>query len=161
MNYSNFLEAALTFINNKEDSDLYCKYSNINHPCDKYRNSSDHEEYESYYKEFNLKMNEFFQDNNFLAITYETGGYRGGDCWGGRATRYEVEERPEFEDFYKFLEKAAPSLTYLQVKNIEFEFILETDGDDYADYYGNGIDYETKYVCIKDLYKYLCENNLM
>ena len=94
-----------------------------------------------------------------IGVSWETGGYRGGSCYGDKAERYTVNERePEFEDLDKILECFAPQVTFLQYKRLYQELVKEGN-DCEADYYGNSTDYHTKSVNLKDLYGYLQEKS--
>lgn len=96
-----------------------------------------------------------------IVIRWETGGVRGGNCWGGEhETYYSDEKEPDFEDLEKILEWRCPNLTFLQYKRI-CKKVIKQDQYTVNDYYGNHTDYSENYVYLEDLYNTLKEMELI
>jgi hypothetical protein len=87
---------------------------------------------------------------------YETGGYRGGNCYDSKSKPY-TEEPPKdrFKVLEMVLEKLKPNITFLQYKKIE-RLIYNNEETEY-EYYGNSTDWKVEYIILSDLEKLLSE----
>ena len=89
---------------------------------------------------------------------FETGGMRGGSCWGTKPDYYESDE--ENEDFVALdltLEKLMPDITYLKYKKISK--LIHTNKETHHEYYGNSTDYKVEYIILSELEEFLEEND--
>ena len=99
--------------------------------------------------------------NNFIYLKHETGGVSGGSCWDESNPQpyHNSEPMPEFDALYSILEKINPQMPFLQVRKILNTLVKSCYYVD-REYYGNSTTYLIKYVNLKDLHKFLTENNL-
>jgi hypothetical protein len=117
-------------------------------------------EYEDLY--FNLIRDNTPIDQYHLYDEHETGGSRGGSCWGGESVAYTSTEEDSQELIRyldKILEKFCPSISYLNYKAISRR--IQTGERTRSDYYGNYTNYKTRYISLKDLYDALVELKLL
>lgn len=86
---------------------------------------------------------------------YETGGVSGGSCWDSSNPQpyYNRDSMPPFKVLDETLRVIAPTLTYLQYKEIE-ELIVSSEETEY-EYYGNCTEYQIKYVEVDSLMRML------
>ena len=86
---------------------------------------------------------------------YETGGADGGNCWGGEARYYTVDEKPikDFPPLKEFLKNMVPDITFLDYD--ELREIIKSDDIREREYYGNHTDYYVEYIEPDKLYKKL------
>lgn len=96
-----------------------------------------------------------------IEIRWETGGARGGDCWGGTAESYSCSDpEPDFEELDKVLENVCPAITFLQYRKVASK-VIEEDTDARREYYGNHTEYGVKRVVLRDLYDALVGFNII
>lgn len=93
----------------------------------------------------------------------ESNSWTLGGTWcayDGRSGSVEAEKQPDFEELDHILENICPQITFLQYKHIMKECVtIEEEWE--RDYYG-GSTTKAFYRCdLKQLYKYLKENNLI
>ena len=85
---------------------------------------------------------------------YETGGMRGGSCWGSTARRY-TEPMPK--DRLKVLDlvlaELMPNISYLQFKQIDE--LIKDNSDTSHEYYGNSTDWKCEYIILSELIELL------
>lgn len=90
---------------------------------------------------------------------WETGGMTGGSCWGTEAHSYSEDvPKNRFEVLDIVLKTVAPSITYLQYKDIEK--LWHDNNDSQHEYYGNSTDYHIDYMILSDLEKLIESFNL-
>lgn len=82
---------------------------------------------------------------------YETGGYRGGNCWNDNSAEPYINKPPinNWEILDIILKETCPNITYLQYKEIS-KLINTNDYTNY-EYYGNSTSYNVEYIILKDL----------
>jgi len=81
---------------------------------------------------------------------YETGGRRGGNCWGNKAEAYAAEQPKEHMKVLDILlEKIAPQITFLQYRKIQ-ELVHDSEETDW-EYYGNSTDWRIEYIVLSEL----------
>lgn len=91
----------------------------------------------------------------FLYIKWSTGGYSGGNCWGGEAEGYtSTEEEPDFDCLDNILANYCPNISYLKYKKLAE--LIECEYYTNHEYYGNSTDYCVKKIEIRKLYDFLC-----
>ena len=78
---------------------------------------------------------------------FETGGYRGGNCWGSEAGPF------KFVALDLVLGKLCPQLTYLQYRQVES--LLKDNRDTTQEYYGNSTDYLVQYIPLSELQEFV------
>ena len=100
---------------------------------------------------------------NSIAIEYPTGGYSGGNCWGGKAEHY-TEDTSSFADVND--ELILPIITICD-KYYKYSFsygleimkklknLVKTTSYEHREYYGNSIEYAVHYIVISDIIKLL------
>lgn len=92
-----------------------------------------------------------------LQVQWETGGWSGGNCWGGSAEPYSSREEPaELTELDNILEKFKPDLSYIQYRNLT-NSLMETNSRTQHEYYGNCTDYSYKQIDLQKLYDYMKE----
>lgn len=74
-----------------------------------------------------------------IYICWESGGWRGGSCWGDTPRSYEGEPKPNFKVLDLVLKKIKPDLTFLQFRDVEE--LIKSNKDTEREYYGNSTDY--------------------
>ena len=98
-----------------------------------------------------------------ISVYWLTGGQTGGSCWDEGPHVYHSRTgtpEPEFEALDRILEELCPDIKFLQYKNIYNQVVKTTTMED-GDYYGNTSNYGIKYCYLEELYKKLCEKNLL
>lgn len=90
------------------------------------------------------------------------GGITGNSCWG-RDPRPVEPDTPEtsIKALDAFLLKVAPSINFLQYRNIENDILERDTYDTGCDYYGNYSEYSYLKVTVEGLYNKLVELNLI
>lgn len=91
---------------------------------------------------------------------WETGGYSGGSCYGGTASRYSSNS-PEAElgGLDEFLEKHAPAVTLLVFRKLERR--VKRDSFTEGGYYGNSTEHAYKWLTFEDAWTTLVEAGLV
>ena len=85
---------------------------------------------------------------------YESGGYSGGDCWGGVAKRYDNEAPKDHMMVLDLvLAKLRPKATFLEYRSITR--LIENNRDSGSDYYGNSTEWMVEYIPLSKLYELL------
>ena len=78
---------------------------------------------------------------------YEIGGMGGGGYGGYSAKPYKVEEPDsKFKVLDITLSKLKSNISYLQYR--EIEDLIQTNEDEYREYYGNSTDYKIQYIVL-------------
>jgi len=82
---------------------------------------------------------------------YETGGIRGGSCWGNENRRSYVEEPPKdrMKVLELVLEVIKPSVTFLQYRQLES--LIRNNEESDREYYGNCTDWKIEYIVLSEL----------
>lgn len=95
---------------------------------------------------------------NFIIQYWETGGSRGGDCWGGESREYisGTVAPASFDALDTILEHIRPDITLLQYKKL-CKDVMRTGSETHYEYYGNYKCYDYRLVLLETLYKYLFE----
>jgi hypothetical protein len=86
-----------------------------------------------------------------------TGGDWGGNCWSEERSGYgpTPDPEPEFNDLDQILEKVAPSMRFLEYKNLMSK-VKYSDHTEY-EYYGNHTSYGIKELKVDDIWDFLKE----
>jgi hypothetical protein len=93
--------------------------------------------------------------DSLIDVKWSTGGAEGGNCWGDEAHYVSGEEEPEDEFITELLEKAAPSITFLQFRRLLKPGLYETRTSCEHEYYGNYTDYSHRKLKLNVLYERL------
>ncbi len=106
---------------------------------------------------------EFLDENDSLSnikeyakVTFETGGYSGGNCYGDEAEEYTVEEqRLSLDNFLNAVVlHQSPNVPY-SVFTKEILKLVKTSCHTDGGYYGNYVEYETHHISLEDFYNFL------
>lgn len=94
-------------------------------------------------------------------VEWITGGRTGGNCWGDSAN-YPVDPEPEpdLPLLDELFELICPDMRIKDYKQILAEVVCTSDHSEY-EYYGNYTTRGTKTVWFNQLYKVLCDRNLI
>lgn len=85
---------------------------------------------------------------------YITGGYSGGDCWGGEASSFTTDDSiSEFTILDDVLEILKPDIKLLEYKEIK-KHIKSSEYTNFQ-YYGNSDHYQIRYLELDKLYNLL------
>lgn len=84
-----------------------------------------------------------------IYMRWETGGKKGGNCWGDKSSHYEGDPKPQFKALDLVLKKLKPDLTYLQYR--EIECLVHSNEEIEWEYYGNSTDYGIEYIILDEL----------
>lgn len=87
------------------------------------------------------------------------GGASGGNCWGDDAREFGREEEKFLDDLDNFLEEYFPTIPFLIYKKL-MKTITISEKSEY-EYYGNYTIYQIKTILFKDLFKFLCDNDII
>lgn len=90
-----------------------------------------------------------------LTVTWMTGGAWGGNCWGeSDPSSYcpEPEPEPELVDLDAILERVAPTIGFLQYKQLMQKVTYDTRTE--YEYYGNHTSYASKTISIEDVWQF-------
>lgn len=93
-----------------------------------------------------------------IKVEWMTGGAWGGTCWDDSdPSSYgpDPEPEPEMETLDAILEKVAPTIGFLQYKQLMQK--VERDTRTEYEYYGNHTSYATKEILIEDVWEFLKE----
>lgn len=100
--------------------------------------------------------------SNKIFVEWETGGMDGGNCWGGEAEPYYVNDpEPAFKDLELVLEvfsRKIPTAKYYEVVGSCIKREYRTSE---SDYYGNETNYESKTVNLNELFVSLNSKGLL
>lgn len=96
--------------------------------------------------------------DGYIYQRHETGGYRGGNCWGDSAEPYYNEEpMDEFRPLDVLLEQFYPEVSFLKYKKILNELEYYTEG--YSEYYGNSTSYQCRKLDLRKIYDMITPND--
>ena len=86
---------------------------------------------------------------------YETGGWRGGSCWGNEDLREYTEAPPKdrMQVLDLVLEVLKPNISYLQYKKIDS--LIHTNEETSEHYYVNSTDWKIEYIVLSELIELL------
>jgi len=93
-----------------------------------------------------------------LKEEWMTGGAWGGNCWNDSdPSSYgpDPEKEPEFEQLDEILERVAPTIGFLQYKQLMQKVKYDTRTE--REYYGNHTSYASKEISIDDIWDFLVE----
>ena len=97
-----------------------------------------------------------------LYVEWETGGSRGGSCWGGVSEGYSSDDPPkELTLLDTILEKLCPNLSFLQFRRLCNNLMKYDSYSDNGDYYGNYTTYGYKFILLEELFRFLKENGFL
>lgn len=82
-------------------------------------------------------------------MRWTTGGVDGGSCWGTEHYNKNSEPKPKFKVLDLVLKKLKPDISFLQFR--EIEELVQTDGYDNDEYYGNSTEYSVEYIILSEL----------
>lgn len=115
-----------------------------------------------YHSRFSKKERE--EDNkDVILVSWSTGGYKGGSCWGGKAEPYTSDEKEPDFPIEDILEKVAPQITFLKYRTLSKEIDNDIVTLEYTldDYYGNSTDYKVKFILIDSLYNIFVDQGII
>lgn len=98
-----------------------------------------------------------------IYLTWETGGARGGNCWGrGSETYTEEYEDGELENkvLTTILTDICPNISFLMYNKLEKDLLKTSEYED-RHYYGNWDDHVVKYIIFEDLVKWLIKHKII
>lgn len=83
----------------------------------------------------------------------ETGGYSGGNCWGGISEAYTCDNDFNYDILDLVIEKLKPTCTFMEYRKIQ-KSLIESEYSD-REYYGNSTEFRIKYITLENLYTLL------
>lgn len=104
-------------------------------------------------KSIDDSIEEALYKSNIIGVAWHIGGASGGNCYGGEAQKYSVEE-PTIKELYLLedvLSELFPDLKYSEYRKIMelTPFNSKTTGN--YEYYGNCTEYYVKYIKVDKL----------
>ena len=101
----------------------------------------------------------------FIQVEVKTGGSSGSSCWGGTSVAYNTGADIDATDCPSLdllIEEICPNISFIKYRN--FSRQISWQKDNYrsdGDYYGNGTDYDVKYIGARALYDNLIESGIL
>lgn len=100
-------------------------------------------------------------DESHYKVEWIMGGLTGGNCWGDSANQaVEPEPEPDLPLLDELLENICPDMRVKDYKQILVEVVCRSEHSSY-EYYGNYTTRGTKTVWFSQLYRELCDRNLI
>lgn len=99
------------------------------------------------------KVPEEYKNWDYLFFYCNTGGAKGGGCFGGAAEEYSSNESLDTSDLDDILTEVCPQISFLKYKVLmkELDKRAFSGEQSHYEYYGNRNDYKYKIILIKDL----------
>jgi hypothetical protein len=104
-------------------------------------------------RERNDSIEEALGRSGIVGVAWQTGGASGGNCYGGEAEAYTVEE-PNIREFYlldDIFSDLFPDLKYMEYRKIMQMTPIHHKTTGNYEYYGNRTDYYVKYIKVDEL----------
>ena len=103
---------------------------------------------------------EYYGPTLKIKVEWMTGGAWGGNCWDDSdPSSYgpDPDPEPEMETLDAILEKVAPTIGFLQYKQLMQKVKRDTRTE--HEYYGNHTSYASKEIIIEDIWEFLVEKD--
>jgi hypothetical protein len=109
--------------------------------------------------EYKNRKKEAITLDDYLQITWVSGGVTGGSCWddGTHDNHRPVsgEPEPDFTDLDNLLATVCPNISFLLYRKVMRDANVETGSNTEYEYYGNSTEHSYKRLQLGNLYKAL------